>query len=551
MVMILGTAPCVGQTCLFAEEDHEENPLGFDNSETTDSEVAVGTDRILTCSNAWLRLLDKSGNLVSPGQARLGDDPLPSAPDPFFFPSNSPQTNSHFFIGDPAVYFDHENSRFWVVACEAEFIKSLGAWAYSHFHIAVSTSATPANWTTAWLKYDYCLAEPGGCTNFDGVAHNLTIFVDGDTLYITTVDDQQPTGTRRSSLVMIDKVALMNGTQAAPQIIELENAPHNETTWGHTVAVEYDAWNNTRPVYTVVSGNAPSGAPTTPQTTIRIGAITNSGGTFSYQSFNLTGGNLAPWFDNAGTSATPTGTVTPLLRTFMHATHRPDATVGGRIWTCAHIRASTGGANPTPVPGNFVRYYEIHTNGWPTSGQNPTLAWSADIHPAGLETYDPSIAVDMFGNIGLAWTQSGPNLQPEFWMGVQRYIDAVGVLGQTRLIHGSNSTRTVGGGQVIDYSGIDPDAWLCRFVGHSGLAKANSTTLWQSHVGSLCTVDTLCLSDFADQDDNRVFDERDGAEFNRRFQAGDRRADCNRDTRLDVMDYVCFNDIFETARRQR
>lgn len=557
-------SPCEAQfDCFFDGPEHLENPSGFSNHGVADSELAVGTERILTCSNSWLRLLDKNGMVIPDfagsgleARAKLGNYNDPAWP--FFFPANAPQNPLNLFlIGDPAVYFDYENQRFWVVAFEGEFDTGapLQAWAYSHLHVAVSTSAIPTNWDAltpqnpsgSWRKYDYCLFEAGvaSCQSFDGLAHANPIAVDGDTLYIATFDDQEPfAGPRRSSLVMIDKDALMSGFQATPQVIELEDPPHNQETWGHVVAVEYDAWNNTHPAYTVVPSRQQRGDVL--QDTILIGAIAKNGSTFTYESISLTGGNLARWFNSSPTAATPGGPVTLVGRAFWHATYRPDPVVGGRIWTCAHVRADVNGQ---PGPRNFVRYWEIHTNGWPTSGQNPTLAWSADISLPGLETYDPSIAVDAVGNIALSWTQSGPAQWPQFWMGAKRYFDPPGTLGETRMIADSTTTRT-NPNQSIDYSGIDPDPVNgCRFWAHSALGE--SAELWRSHVGVLCLSGCEAAASYADQDENGVLDAMDTIIFTNRFQAQDRRADCNRDSELDVLDFVCFNDLFETARRQR
>jgi hypothetical protein len=172
------------------------------------------------------------------------------------------------------------------------------------------------------------------------------------------------------------------------------------------------------------------------------------------------------------------------------------------------------------------------------------VAMSGDIRFEGEETYDPSIAVDGVGNIALAWTRTGPNRWPEFWMGAHRPFDPAGVLGTTRLVASSSSIRTA---QKADYSGIDPDGVVaCRFWGHSPLGLNSST--WQSHVGALCL--TGCdASAYADQDESMTVDQLDALVFNSRFQAGDARADCNGDRELDVLDYLCFHDLYEAARR--
>ena len=139
--------------CLFAAQDHIENPLGFQNHGVADAEIAVGTERILTCSNSWLRLLFKDGSPALPPQirqAKLGNYNPGSLPYPFFFPiAGNPGPNDFVFIGDPMVYFDYEDERFWVVAVEVHAQIFVGS-THSRVQIAVSTSATPTDWTNSW-----------------------------------------------------------------------------------------------------------------------------------------------------------------------------------------------------------------------------------------------------------------------------------------------------------------------------------------------------------------------------------------------------------------
>ena len=192
--------------------------------------------------------------------------------------------------------------------------------------------------------------------------------------------------------MMLDKDDLMAGTQSTPQFLNLfESVPVSLQVWGHAIAVEYDAWNNSEPVYTVATGKSPHFPSAHHQDTIFIGAIVPSGSTWQYVSYPITGVDLPEWFDNATSAATPGGNVAVIGRSFLHATYRHDGEVGGRIWTCHHLRDSTGGSNPQPVGGNYIRWYEIHTNGWPNTSNVPTIASYGDIMLEGGETYDPSI----------------------------------------------------------------------------------------------------------------------------------------------------------------
>ena len=160
-------------SCSLGSQDHVENPLGFLNHGVANTEIAVGTERNLTCSNVFLRLLDKNGNVVQfsnptrDAETPLGNYNDSNYPD-FMFPvAGCPQTGDIVIIGDPMVYFDQDDERFWVVAVEVHFrsINMVLHRVHSSVHIAVSTNATPTIWDAltqgnpdgAWRKYHHCL----------------------------------------------------------------------------------------------------------------------------------------------------------------------------------------------------------------------------------------------------------------------------------------------------------------------------------------------------------------------------------------------------------
>lgn len=542
VTIVIATAARAQPNCLFSTVDHLENDNGFGNHTRPDCEIAVGRHAILTCTNSWVRLHDKSGSLLTPpGQARLGDYEDGAL---HFFPVNSPLGTVRF-IGDPVVYFDYDSDRFWVVAIEGRIGTSVE---YSHVQIAVSTTSSPTNWNTVtplnptgnWRKFDYCLSEQSACSIFDGLGHIETLFVDGAAVYIAFADDERwSNGPQRTSLMIVDKNQLMAGVQAVPQFIHLEDPPINEQTWGHAIAVEYDAWNNTAPVYTIAAALPFDNG--LAQTGVRIGAITATSGVHSYQSI-LVGASagLPSWVNVDEKVGAPSGPdkIGLIGRDFLHAVFRPDTIVGGRLWTCHHIKV---GSNRSAV-----RFYEFHLDGWPTNPiGSPKVAWYHDIVIPGGSAFDPSIAVDAGGVVAISWTQCNPTtMWPEFWMGIKRPWDPPGVLGATRMIASSTATWS---DHKADYTGTEPDPTNpCTFWGHSPLAK--DTSLWQSHLGTICIPD--CDSDgYADQDANLVVNPLDYMTYANRFQESDPRADCNSDGRIDVLDFLCYKARYDRAVR--
>ena len=66
-----------GQTCDLTFQSQVENIPGFGPSPVSDTELAVGEERVLACSNSWFTIYDKSGNLVD--EAEIGNHPNPTA----------------------------------------------------------------------------------------------------------------------------------------------------------------------------------------------------------------------------------------------------------------------------------------------------------------------------------------------------------------------------------------------------------------------------------------------------------------------------------------
>ncbi len=69
--------PASSQTCDLTFQAQIENIPGFGVSAVTDTEIAVGPERVLACSNSWFTIYDKSGNLVD--EADIGNHPNPTA----------------------------------------------------------------------------------------------------------------------------------------------------------------------------------------------------------------------------------------------------------------------------------------------------------------------------------------------------------------------------------------------------------------------------------------------------------------------------------------
>ncbi|MCA9278911.1 MAG: hypothetical protein H6815_12020 [Phycisphaeraceae bacterium] len=575
LVFAIGTFPASAQLCSPASTlaVHLEEVANYPNYPISDTEIAVGDSRVLTCTNSWLYLHDKAANQIGT-QCRLGDYNSPGTP--YFFPETTVSPTVTFLIGDPVVYYDYEDDRFWVVAIEWGLFQT--QLVVSRVQIGVSTDATPSNWdaingpngvsTGDWYKYDFTAwdlnIQP---SPLHGLGHNQNITVDDDTLYIAFMDDEGTTD-RSTTLCMIDKDKLQTGTVSVVtgttnivsselSFLQLKDNVQSwgtESTYGHVVAVEYDAWNNSHPIYTIATEKKPNYAPGPIgiqhyQDTLILGAITKSGTpgsyTFSYVSTPITGGNLPDWWDTDAIAASPVpGPMILIASKFNHATYRPDASVGGRLWATHHVRPVAGPSDPSPLDKNIVRWYEIHTNGWPmTPSATPTLAQVGEIWPQDDEAFDPSIAVSSNGTVGLVWTQSGASTYPQFWMGAHLPTDSAGVLSITQMKQQNPYVRPTT--QKADYSGIDPDPTnACVFWGHSPLATLVSPDIfWQSYLAQLCVNGADC-DGYADTDSDSYLTSIDPAIFASMHSSHDPRADCNRDGVFDALDYLCYDQAY-------
>ncbi len=423
-VHLLIAAASAGQVCNEAVADgHTENTSGFLNHNSTDAEIAVGPDHILSCTNSWLRLHNKSGQPIAGEYVSLAD--FPTAQFPFFVRNNT-LTSTTELIGDPVVLYDYHADRYWILADEL-VVGNLGLPEYSHYQFAINVSPPSiAGTSDIWMYFDEATWEYPG-TGLFHLAHNQMLFADAEALYNVARWDSfdGTTGGREAETIIHiwDKASLLQGNKPTATRLLLSN--EGDDTWGHCPAIEYSRWDNTHPMYLVATKEDPEH--TAPpqyhhQTTIRIGAVyKNTQGQHVYDWIDLPEGSVDDWFDLPEFHAVQGGTLRTISSRFLHATYVPDPEGGntGRIWCVFHILPTDGGTPPQPVGDASIRWYEIEANGWPLSGSNPFVVREGQLSdPTGEFIYvDPAIAVDSSGNVGLAWTRAGENLNPEFWMG--------------------------------------------------------------------------------------------------------------------------------------
>jgi hypothetical protein len=140
----------------------------------------------------------------------------------------------------------------------------------------------------------------------------------------------------------------------------------------------------------------------------------------------------------------------------------------GRLWATHHVGS-------TRV---LARWYEIALNGWPTSGQNPSLVQSgnADLGTT-VRTSFTSVAADVQGNAALVYARSSPTEFFSMARSSRRFDDATGLMPATsidRTATGAYTTSRWG-----DYSGVEADPFYPGlFWGHHEWAEGASWRTW-------------------------------------------------------------------------
>jgi hypothetical protein len=164
--------------------------------------------------------------------------------------------------------------------------------------------------------------------------------------------------------------------------------------------------------------------------------------------------------------------------------------VGGSLWAVHHVNNSRARA----------RWYEFRMNGWPESGQNPTLRQSGELdYGDPVHTFFPSIAADAAGNAAFVFARSSPS---EFISMCGTYRLASDALGTTRpmtFLKQSTAPYTAFN-RWGDYSHIepDPDTDFTQFWGmHEWTDVSSSWRTWIARIDAVPDIATL--TDFSVQ----------------------------------------------------
>ncbi|MCB9844965.1 MAG: hypothetical protein H6811_03115 [Phycisphaeraceae bacterium] len=220
----------------------------------------------------------------------------------------------------------------------------------------------------------------------------------------------------------------------------------------------------------------------------------------------------------------------------MGTTVRPNS-FDARFWSIAYRNGSIWGThhvNSNPVR---VRWYEIATNGWPTSGQSPSLVQSGEIAPgAGIHTTFSAIDVADDGTAGVVYARSASNEFISMNTAYRIACDPLGTMRPGVRQQTNNSGHT--SGRWGDYASIDVDPADGRTLW--SYHEYNQNNSWRTWVASL-EPDSCCAADLdgdgdADGDDFFIYLDL--------FAAGDPDADLDGDGDRDADDFFAYLDLF-------
>ncbi|MEM7204811.1 MAG: hypothetical protein AAF628_31435 [Planctomycetota bacterium] len=262
------------------------------------------------------------------------------------------------FVFDPEVVFDATSQRFVAAAAESTQTQS---W----FVVAVSDDADPNG---TWHKYRINVTSLGGGADID--SPNLA--VDGQAVYLAA--DFFNTGDKHL-VVALDKAPLLAG-----QPVGTQRSLVVQGTQSFGLPMSYSP---APAQYLLEHSEARS------SNVLRLHAITDPLG-----SPTRVTADLAVFIYTPPVPVPRQGTST-LIDLFE-----------ARFWSCMWRDGSLWAAHHQGDPAR-VRWYEIKTNGWPTSGMAPTLAQTGTIDRGlNVHTFFPAIGADAGGNVVLCYARS-------------------------------------------------------------------------------------------------------------------------------------------------
>lgn len=330
-----------------------------------DPTIAVGPNHIVQTVNDSIAFFTKSGQMQFSA-------PLGQRGNPGFFEGQGAGS----FTFDPKCFYDPTTGRFVVHVLEV--YSPTEAW----IDIAVSDDSDPNG---VWHRYrTFAVVDIGGTTywvDYPGLGYDdNAIYVAGN---LFKLEGPGP-GFAGPIVRVFDKAPLLTGQPASYMDLVPQTDGSMQVAQTHGIAPRTF-------MVTRAADNA-----------LRVWTVNDPLGSASIQSVVVPhlGNSRAP---NADAPNLDGGLLDTLDGRLMNAHWRD-----GVLHT-AHAIRTTGDRTR-------VRWYEVATNGWPDSGQDPALVQQGNITSAGTYWFFPAIATDKFGRVGMVMARSAADEYASVWV---------------------------------------------------------------------------------------------------------------------------------------
>lgn len=364
---------------------------------------------------------------------------------------------AQYKVFDPVCFYDPGIDRFFAAACEVGLELS-----QNFLLLAVSDDSTAEG---KWHKYRIPLIVP---QPYDFP----TLGVDSQALYVPV-----HIGRSNRRIYIFDKAALASGE--APTQLTFLNPGNSEIGVGGCKR------------YTQSPGGYFIRTRSDTDNALRLFAIRNPLSNPQLSSFDLEVPpfTFAPGAPQKGTSDLIESGGTPLGITTRNIVERD-----GFLWT-AHLVA------PDRTSSGRVRWYQIQLNGWPASGETPTLAQSGELTSgsgtAATHTYFPDVHVDGAGNAVVLFNTSSTTAYVDIRRTVRSAQDPAGLMRSwiTQQVSDGPKLRVdEEDAEFGDYTSLDEDpAAPGLFWGHAEYYSA-SEGKWKTWVSRIDLRRSLALS---------------------------------------------------------
>ena len=403
-----------------------------------DPSLAAGPDHLVGMTNGAIAFFDKNGNQQF----------IDEIEDNFGFWGAE---GAGFFVFDPEVVYDPHSERFVAMANER-------TGGQSFFLLAVSDDSDPNG---SWNKYRFNVTSISG-----GDIDSPNLAVDEQGIYLTA----DFFGPDQYLIFAIDKADVIAGV----------NNPSTENllitgSQSYGLATNYDP--GPAPLYMIQAFEFST------FDTVQIHAINDPLTNPSQQTVSVS----VPAYGHPQDPPSQGTSVRPEL-------------FEARFWSCVYRDGSLWAVHhhsPNSTGTVRARWYEFDMNGWPASGQNPTLAQSGEIFPgAGIRTFFPSIWVDAAGNAAITCARSATNEFVSMSRAVRAGSDPAGTFQPIEFVRQSNVAINVG--RWGDYSGTANDpASLGTFWGmHEYATGANTWNTWIARYELIASPEDVLVDNF-------------------------------------------------------